>query len=99
MSEFLILCDPCVGPPCRKNPVVLPVTSGCLARQRAWHGRRNVRRGCGFGSVSPTGVEPVTFGSGGRRSIQLSYGDDGLFILDGVDRFATETTSASGLCE
>ena len=45
--------------------------------------------------VSPRGFEPLTFGSGGRRSIQLSYGDSTFKRLWAVTRESVKDRQAA----
>src|SRR3954470_21386669 len=60
---------------CRKAPGVLPHPGGSFRfRDRIQRQRQAALSKTLRFLVCPTGVEPVTFGSGGRRSIQLSYG-------------------------
>src|SRR4029079_4361331 len=51
------------------------------------------RRRC---EAFPIGLEPITFGSGGRRSIQLSYGNERLAIVAKRPRRVRVTESYAG---
>src|SRR5699024_1823428 len=58
------------------------------------HARQKNRRFGRLCLVRPTGFEPVTFGFGGRRSIQLSYGRKSSCL-----RCDTVPNYTSGSCE